>query len=117
MDEFERLSQGLQIVQVPPLDLGRVETIQIIKAPDRVARLQQTFTNMRTNKTCPACDEKFHSLAARISPKSAENVKPTRNACRIGISHRDVPGRVQRPERTQGCSRQLQVEPLNAAAD
>src|SRR6185369_7204383 len=95
MDEFERLSQGLQIVQVPPLDLGRVETIQIIKAPDRVARLQQTFTNMRTNKTCPACDEKFHSLAARISPKSAENVKPTRNAC-LGRERRDIAPRCSR---------------------
>jgi hypothetical protein len=36
-----------------------------------VARLQQTLANMRTNKTCPACDEKIHSLAGPNQPKNS----------------------------------------------
>jgi hypothetical protein len=52
----KRFSEGLDLAQVLFLDGGVIKAVEIIQRPDRVALAQETFTKMRTNETCPACD-------------------------------------------------------------
>ena len=73
MNEFKRFAQSLQVVNIAPLEIGRVEIIQVIEGAHRMAQPEQPLADMRANEPGPASHKKIH--AVRITTKSIADVK------------------------------------------